>query len=88
MLTNSRHGTRRLLHYPAKLYAGQDSPLRDCVLVDVSESGARLRVEEPDVLPAELTILLSSRGVPHRDCRIVWRSTEENRRSLHGACRR
>ena len=46
---------------------------RDCILVDVSETCARLRIDgSPDVLRArEFFLLLSSTGLAFRRCELV-----------------
>lgn len=46
---------------------------RDCILIDVSETGARLRIDgSPDVLKArQFTLLLSSMGLAFRRCELV-----------------
>jgi len=47
---------------------------RSCVLLDVSQSGAKLEIEgSPDVLRArEFFLLLSSTGLAFRRCELVW----------------
>src|SRR5882757_8079169 len=47
---------------------------RSCVLLDVSQSGAKVEVEGTlDVLQAkEFFLLLSSTGLAYRRCELVW----------------
>jgi hypothetical protein len=47
---------------------------RSCVLLDISDTGARLEVEGPvNVLQArEFFLLLSSTGLAFRKCDLVW----------------
>src|SRR3954453_6530239 len=47
---------------------------RSCVLLDVSQSGAKIEVEGTlDVLQAkEFFLLLSSTGLAYRRCELVW----------------
>jgi hypothetical protein len=47
---------------------------RSCVLLDVSQTGAKLEIEgSPDVLRArEFFLLLSSTGLAFRRCELVW----------------
>jgi hypothetical protein len=47
---------------------------RSCMLVDVSETGAKLQVEgSTDVLRArEFFMLLSSTGLAFRRCELIW----------------
>lgn len=57
----------------ATLLAADGTWRRDCILVDVSESGARLRIDgSPDVLSArEFFLSLSSTGSVFRRCELV-----------------
>ena len=48
-----------------------------CTLLDVSDLGARLRTEHARELPEHFTIALTERGVPRRQCRVVWRGDHE-----------
>jgi hypothetical protein len=47
---------------------------RSCVLLDVSQSGAKLEIDgSPEVLRArEFFLLLSSTGLAFRRCELVW----------------
>jgi hypothetical protein len=45
------------------------------VLLDLSQSGARVKVDNPDILPERLLLKLSDKI--HRQSRIAWRSAEE-----------
>ncbi len=60
--------------YPVNLMGVDGTWRRSCVLLDVSQSGAKLEVEgSPDVLRArEFFLLLSSTGLAFRRCELVW----------------
>ena len=58
----------------AWLDTGDGSRLLTCTLVDISESGAKLSVEEADQLPEKFSLRLSRYGQPRFDCRTVWRN--------------
>jgi hypothetical protein len=73
MIGDRRLHARRIVHIPAKLMAGTESPLRDCVLVDISEYGARLEIEAAQDTPDNFTILLAPGHGPFRQCHVVWR---------------
>jgi hypothetical protein len=45
-----------------------------CVLWDVSRTGARLSLMEPEKLPEKFLLLFSRNGFPGIGCRVVWRS--------------
>ncbi|MFT4117071.1 PilZ domain-containing protein [Bradyrhizobium sp.] len=59
---------------PVNLMGADGTWRRSCVLVDVSETGAKLEVEGTlDVLQAkEFFMLLSSTGLAYRRCELVW----------------
>lgn len=60
--------------HPVNLMGVDGTWRRSCVLLDVSESGAKLEIEgSPDVLRArEFFLLLSSTGLAFRRCELVW----------------
>jgi hypothetical protein len=60
--------------YPANLMGVDGTWRRSCVLLDVSQNGAKLQVEgSPEVLRArEFFLLLSSTGLAFRRCELVW----------------
>lgn len=72
---NRRASRVRLEHkYAVNLMGVDGTWQRNCMLVDVSESGAKLEVEgSVDVLQAkEFFLLLSSTGLAFRRCELVW----------------
>jgi hypothetical protein len=48
-----------------------------CTLLDISDLGARLRVANVGELPDRFTLALTQRGVPRRECRLIWRGENE-----------
>jgi len=44
-----------------------------CVVSDVSDSGARIDVQDTKILPDCFVLLLTSSGSARRFCRIMWR---------------
>jgi hypothetical protein len=60
--------------YPVNLMGVDGTWRRSCLLLDVSETGAKLEVEGPvSVLQArEFFLLLSSTGLAFRRCELVW----------------
>jgi len=75
MRIESRGHQRRQVHIPVKVEAGAGMPLRDGVVLDVSESGARLAISATEAIPDTFTILFSPMGRPFRRCRLVWRNS-------------
>jgi hypothetical protein len=60
--------------HPVNLMGVDGTWRRSCVLLDISDSGARLEVEGPvNVLQArEFFLLLSSTGLAFRRCELIW----------------
>jgi hypothetical protein len=73
MPPDNRVQIRRPLHIRAKVVA-DNAPQRDCVVVDMSATGAKLQIAAPQEAPQEFTVVFTPRGVPYRRCRVVWRS--------------
>lgn len=72
MFSERRQRARRVINRVAKFCGNDGSLPRDCLVVDVSEGGARL-YSDLDV-PGTFTLALSGeRGDERRDCRVVWR---------------
>ncbi|MGY4507366.1 PilZ domain-containing protein [Bradyrhizobium sp. USDA 3650] len=59
---------------PVNLMGSDGTWRRSCVLLDISQSGAKIAVEGTlDVLQAkEFFLLLSSTGLAYRRCELVW----------------
>lgn len=74
MIKDKRKHIRRALRYTAWIGTGESVPLRGCVVSDISQTGAKLDVEQPDELPNTFRLLLSGRGGIYRQCQVVWRS--------------
>jgi hypothetical protein len=70
--TQERRGAQRYtLDRFAKLQVPGSLP-RDCLIVDISDSGVRIHAEQFDV-PDEFLILISGARQERRECRVVWR---------------
>lgn len=72
--TEQRKNIRRFVQQGARLINLDGSVLAPCLMVDISEAGARLKVEEAIPLPQEFILLLSHDGRLHRMCSIIWRT--------------
>ena len=70
MFANRRKSERRAYNGSAKVHLGNGTLPRDCQIIDVSDGGARVLVENLDV-PAEFTLIFST-GQSRR-CRVAWR---------------
>jgi len=75
MAREKRKRLRRYLEYRAHIDFGDGSPFRACVLADVSETGARLTLDAPGVMPTQFMLLLAAgAGKVRRRCDVVWMS--------------
>jgi hypothetical protein len=74
--TDRRSGTTRVQFEPAlnvRMMAIDGTWHRDCLLIDVSDSGAQLAAEVSGLATEEFFLLLSSVGAPaFRRCRRAW----------------
>lgn len=77
MSNDNRRKPRKQLNVPAWIDVGNNARLQKCTVVDASESGARLAVEDMECLPDKFNLILSRRGQPHQRCNIVWRRDDE-----------
>ena len=74
---NRRRSVRRSIGYGVTIVAPDASWTRKCRVPDVSESGAKLALEEPGELPKDFVLMLSERGGPRRRCHVVWETADE-----------
>lgn len=62
---------RRRVRHPAWIGAAPNKMI-DCVVLDISEGGAKIELTEKADVPETFTLLLSRLGTPKRKCRVVW----------------
>lgn|ERR1700688_2105066 len=72
MIKDKRHARRQPMRYSAWV-ALSATERHGCVLSDVSDSGARIEVQDSSVLPEHFLLLLSANGAARRYCQVVWR---------------
>lgn len=79
MLVENRQSSRVDVRYIAWIDVGDGLPMRDCIMRDISVSGAKLGImtTTPNAIPNEFTLLLSPDGRVRHRCRVAWR-TDEN----------
>jgi methyl-accepting chemotaxis protein len=68
-----RKKPRRQFHYNARILIGNDTPPIACSIADISETGARLTLESENQVPDEFVLVLTPKGNPRRQCRVIWR---------------
>jgi hypothetical protein len=73
-----RKSQRRPVSLSGLVMAERGGPLLcQCTMVDVSEGGARLKVEHPTQIPDLFTLVLSRGARTSRRCQVRWRSATE-----------
>lgn len=77
MIKEKRKNLRRALRCSAWIGTGENRPLRGCMVSDISDDGAKLDVESAQDLPDEFQLLLSGNGGIYRQCRAVWRTSDQ-----------
>ena len=76
MRADQRKSRRRPIRYSAWM-ALDNEKLHGCVLSDISDTGARLDVEDSEDLPDRFMLLLSGTGSARRSCRVIWRAPHQ-----------
>ncbi len=83
-----RRAARRRQYRAAKIQSGDGNPARDCLVIDMSDTGVRLHVAGLDV-PDEFVLLLSGdRIVQESTYRVIWRFGDEVGAEFVGVVRR
>ena len=72
-----RKSPRRSISYPALIDRGTDQAPIECMFCDASQNGAQLTVADPNSVPDEFILALSSDGAARRRCRVVWRTENQ-----------
>ena len=73
---DKRKARRRPLRRSAWVALGPND-LHGCKLFDVSESGARIEVEDATPIPDQFMLFLSKNGAARRACQVVWRNSNQ-----------
>ena len=76
MIKDKRKSQRRPIRYTAWL-ALEPGQLHGCALSDMSDTGARIDVEDSKTIPDRFLLLLSANGNAKRKCRVVWRKPRQ-----------
>ena len=70
MHDNRRRSQRFAINSRAKIHFGVGTLPRECTLIDISEGGVRLIVENVEI-PETFTLIFSTGET--RECRLAWR---------------
>jgi PilZ domain len=76
MIKDNRKAKRRPIRYTAWLVLAADRR-QVCALWDISETGARIAVEDSSALPEHFPLWLSANGSARRTCRVIWRKPKQ-----------
>jgi hypothetical protein len=68
-----KRATRKSLQQPGWITLEGGFAARPCVVRDLSSSGAKLTIEDPNTLPAKLRLAFSRDARTGRPCEVVWR---------------
>jgi len=72
-----RRSSRRALKIPVLVVQENGERITQTQTIDVSEGGAKLKLDRSIDLPEQFLISLSERGEVQRLCRLVWRTAGE-----------
>jgi hypothetical protein len=75
MVRDQRKTVRRRVQCRASFAPNERAPRQDCIVYDLSHTGARILIDPAIELPPEF-ILLLSRHVSRR-CKLVWRKERQ-----------
>jgi hypothetical protein len=64
---------RKSVHQPGWITFEGGFAARPCVVQDLSTSGAKLTIDDPNTLPAKLRLAFSRDARTGRNCEVVWR---------------
>jgi hypothetical protein len=72
----NRQSARRPLVNMTKMRTASDAPLRDCLILDISDDGVRLYVGGLNV-PDQFALLVGDDVVTERTYQVIWRRDRE-----------
>ena len=72
-LNNKKREARRSLHQPGWVTLDGGFAARQCVVQDLSSSGAKITLEDAIALTGKLRLAFSRDARTGRSCEVVWR---------------
>ena len=73
LLSTRKRDTRKSLHQPGWITLEGGFAARQCVVKDLSATGAKVTIDDPNSLPAKLRLAFSRDARTGRSCEVVWR---------------
>ena len=77
MATDQRHARRTRLDRRCWIVVGGDQPRRECLIEDISETGARIALRPGATLPKAVDLHLTSTGAVVRKSEVIWQTADE-----------
>jgi hypothetical protein len=72
-LNNKKREARKSLHQPGWVTLDGGFAARQCVVQDLSTSGAKITLDDASVLSGKLRLAFSRDARTGRSCEVVWR---------------
>ena len=76
MHKDQRKAKRRPMRYSAWI-ALPGKKLHGCALSDMSDTGARIEIDDSEIIPDRFPLFLSGNGAARRICTVVWRKPKQ-----------
>ena len=73
LLSTKKRDTRKSMHQPGWITLEGGFAARQCVVKNLSATGAKLTIDDPNSLPAKLRLAFSRDARTGRSCEVVWR---------------
>lgn len=77
MTADQRRNKRRHIRIGAHIDTSDGSGQIDCTVKDVSQTGARVKIDDTSRLPDDFILRFTKDATPRRHCRVVWRSQSD-----------
>jgi hypothetical protein len=70
---SKKRESRKSLQQPGWISLEGGFAARPCLVQDMSATGAKITIDDPNVLPAKLRLALARDARTGRNCEVVWR---------------
>ena len=70
---SKKREVRKSLRQPGWITFEGGFAARQCVVQDISTTGAKITIDDPNVLPARLRLAFARDARTGRNCEVVWR---------------
>jgi hypothetical protein len=73
MAATKKREARKSLRQPGWITLDGGFAARQCVVQDISANGAKITIDDPNMLPAKLRLAFARDARTGRNCEVVWR---------------